>query len=495
MALLDAFGKWWKADFQAGPGTLPTQPPPKAPNKAQALPSFKTQVARATSAVQRPERRLANTSLLDYRTGATTYETVRNLAAGSPDLSATLSAYLRVGIPDSFTVIGRDMDGEINPEATKLAQEILRRLTFVGDMSLGYNPTTDLHSLSESLGKELLLYGSMGLELALDKQRMPVYLNPVSVTKLKFIEEDGGVYPVQEIGGNTVKLDQATFFLVSLDQDLLTPYSSSYFEAAIQSVLADAQFLDDLRKSMQRVIQPRLTATILEEKVKASIPPNILNDPEKLAEFYTNLIASIQTLLTGLEPEDALVSMDAVQYDMLASGGTQGSSSVADTLKVVQALIESKLSAGAKTLPAILGRDSTGTGSTTSSMLFLKNADIVRSKLNVIYSRALTQSVRLQSMDCYVEFTYADLDLRPQGELEAYKSMQQSRILTLLSLGLISDVEASVRLTGNLPPAGMQPLSGTRFSVATSQPGNPDSQTSNMKPTSSTPESPKGGGK
>jgi hypothetical protein len=97
-------------------------------------------------------------------------------------LSATINSYLRVGIPNEYTVIARDPDGVINVEATKLAQELLRRLTYLGDVSLGYNPVSDLQSLSESLAKELLMYGSMALELALDKQRLPLYLNAVSVT-------------------------------------------------------------------------------------------------------------------------------------------------------------------------------------------------------------------------------------------------------------------------------------------------------------------------
>ncbi len=481
-------------NFFAGSGQLPPAPMPKAPNKAQALPSFKTQVAKATSAVSRPDRRLANSSLLDYRLGTTTSQTIRDLAAGSPDLAATLSAYLRVGIPETYSVIARDMDGAVNVKASQLSQELLRRLTFIGDASLGYNPTTDLNSLSEALAKELLLYGSMALELVLDKQRTPSYMNAVSTTKIKFVEEDGGVYPVQELGGETIKLDIPTFFYVSLDQDLLTPYSASYFEASIQSVLADAKFLEDIRKSMQRVIQPRLTAKIIEEKVKSMAPPDVLNDPAKLATFYNELIDSIQTVVNGLNPEDALISFDGIEYNMLNSTGPTDSTS--STLKTVQAILESKLAAGAKTMPAILGRDASATSATSSSLLFLKNADIVRRKLNTIYSRALTQAIRLLGEDCYVEFRYADLDLRPQGELEAYKSMQQSRILDQLSLGLITDEDACIQLTGNLPPPGYTPKSGTLFRSGAGNANiveNPNSQTSTMrgmKP--STPEQPKG---
>ena len=469
---------------QAGTGQLPTPAPTKAPNKPQAILSFKTQIARAASALQRSDRRLANTDIATYRTSNDTRTVVRDLAASNPDLSATINSYLRVGIPTEYSVIARDPDGVINVEATKLAQELLRRLTYLGDVSLGYNPVSDLQSLSESLAKELLQYGSMALELALDKQRLPLYLNAVSVTKLQFKEEDGGVYPVQVIAGNEISLDIPTFFYLSLDQDLLTAYSSSFLEPAIQAVLADTAFLNDLRKSMQRVIQPRLVATIIEEKVKASAPPEIASDPEKMGQLYTSLIDQLNEVLTGLNPEDALVSFDNVEYTMLKSEGS--SSSIADTLAIVQKLIESKLAAGAKSMPAILGRDSSGSTATTSAMLFLKNANIIRTKLNTIYSRMLTQAVRLMAQDVYVEFTYAELDLRPQAELEAYRAMYQSRILEQLSLGFITDEEASIKLTGNLPREGHVPLSGTMFKSAKADIANPDSQTSNMNITEKT---------
>lgn len=490
MSILDTFKAMVRrptsADgTQAGPGQLPSPTPTKAPNRAQALLSFKTQVAKAASALQRGDRRLANTDIAAYRAGNDTRTVIRDLAASNPDLSATINSYLRVGIPSTYTVMARDPDGVINVEATKLAQELLRRITFLGDVTLGYNPVSDLQSLSESLAKELLQYGSMALELALDKQRLPTYINAVSVTKLQFKEEDGGVYPVQVIGGQEVSLDIPTFFYISLDQDLLTAYSSSYIEPAIQAVLADTAFLNDLRKSMQRVIQPRLIATIIEDKIKTAAPPEISSDPEAMGVLYGSLIEQLTEVLNGLQPEDALVSFDNVEYTMLKSEGG-GGGNIAETLNLVQKLIESKLSAGAKSMPAILGRDSAGGAATTTSMLFLKNAEIVRTKLNTIYSRMMTQAVRLMGQDVYVEFTYAELDLRPQAELEAFRVMKQSRILELLSLGLISDEEACITLTGNLPRDGHVPLSGSMFKSNKPEIANPNSQTSTMNVTEKT---------
>jgi hypothetical protein len=84
-------------------------------------------------------------------------------------------------------------------------------------------------------------------------------------------------------------------------------------------------------------------------------------------------------------------------------------------------------------------------------------------KLNEMYSKMFTLAVRLLGHDVYVEFQYNTIDLRPESELESFRSMKQSRILDLLSLGMVTDEHASILLTGSMPPAGYKKLSGTGF--------------------------------
>jgi hypothetical protein len=461
----------------AGPGQLPPVEMPAAPSKPVALPSHKTQVEKQTAAIARQNRGLANTNIVNYRNGMDDRTIMRDLAASSPDLSSTRNSYLRVGIPERYTVLAREMNGAISRQGTELAQEILRRVTFLGDVTLGYNPVTDLQSLSESLAFELTTYGAMGLELALSSDLSPTFLQPVSVTKVKFREEDGGVYPFQEIGGEEFSLDIPTFFYMSVDQDLLEPYATSMFEASIQAVLADSQFLNDLRRAMTRAIQPRLVAKLIEDRIVKAMDPAIAADPDAKLAYTNSIIDGLKGVLDGLGPDDALVTLDSVEVSVLTG---DAKTPIGETLSAVQKLLESKLAAGSKSNSAVLGRQDNGTSATTSTMLFVKNADIIRRKLNVLYSRMLTTACRLQGVDVFVEFRYDDIDLRPQGELEAYKAMKQSRTLELLSLGLIDDETACVELTGNLPPPGMKRLSGTMFTFKRIESENPDSQTSNM---------------
>jgi hypothetical protein len=467
-----------KGSFRAE--VVPPTPLPKAPTGPQSVPSHRTTMAVSASALRKDDRKLLTTDRLVVRGSNTTQAALRSLSYSSPDLSAAVFAALRTGIPEEYTLIARTMEGTVDADATQLVQSLLRRLTYMGNVDGSFGAQMTLQSLSESLGRELMLYGAISGEVALDKARIPASLNAISVTKLKWYDEDNASRPVQVIGGDEIDLDIPTFIYVSVDQDLLDPYSASPLEAAQQPILADLDFNNDMRKALKRVVLPRLLATIDSELVKKHCPPQVLNDPTAFAAYKNELIAAVQSIANQAAPEDAFVSFKEVEFDIMDGG--QDPSAI---MEKMQKVLNSKLSTGVKTMPVVLGHGGSANASSTESLLFLKTANMIRVKLNEFYSRALTIATRVMGKDVYVEFKYATLDLRPVGELEAYKSMKQSRYLELLSLGMISDEEACIELTGNLPPAGYKPLMGTMFTSkkadTAAQPGTAASGTSGMK--------------
>jgi len=468
---------------------LPSIPLPKPPKGAVSVPSYRTSVEASAAPLRRTDRDLANTDRLAARRLGDTRKVIRDLVKASPDMSSAVSFLLRTGIPERYTITVRDMDGKINPAATALAGELLRRLTYLGNVDGSMGVQQGLQSLSESLSLELILDGAACLEVALDKARVPASFNAVSVTTLVMYDEDNSFKLTQKIGGEEIDLDLPTIIYVTVDSLLTEAYPSSYIESAIQPTLADADFSNDVRRALKRAILPRLTATIDSEKVKKMTPPEILADADKFTAYKNELIASVESVVNDLNPEDALVSYDSVAYAFV-DGGHDPSA----IIERLQKVLNGKMVAGAKTLPVILGQATSSNASSAESLLYIKQANMLRVKLNEIYSRALTVAVRLLGQDCYAEFRYADIEMKPESELEAYKSMAQSRVLELLSLGMITDEEACLALTGNLPPAGYKPLMGTMFKVAKADPGgNPDSNTSAMDKTlkSDAPKSPK----
>ena len=463
-------------------GKLPDVPLPAPPSGQVTVPGFRPQGERSADLLRKTTRVNANTDATTFRTGATTSEVIRNFAAANPDMSSTINAYLRTGIPKGYRITAHDLDGRINPEATKAAHEILARITFLGDPNQGYNPTSDLQSLSESLGRELLFEGAMALELVLDDLGMPTYPAPIAVSTLQFREDaQRGIYPVQVVSGNEVDLDFPTIFYVSVDQDLLTAYAEGYLVTALRAVLADENFNNFLIRQLQRNIAPRMIVTIIEESLKKSMAIGTLNSPDAMRKALDDTMQGISNTLEDLEPEDAIITTDAVGYKLSGPGeNSGGAGGIGTMLKTIHDQLQNRLTASLKTLPAVLGRDSGQGSATVSAYLFLKSAEVLALKLGVIYSRMLTVAVRLLGMNCYVDFKYDDVDLRPKGEQEAYRAMEQDRILEQLSLGFITDEQACVMLTGKLPPDGYQPKSGTMFKTTSKQVQNTTSQTSLM---------------
>jgi len=459
---------------------LSPPPEPKVKSKQQAVPSYlRSAKPNTDSPLPRADRALANLDLTTYRSGANTRIIVRDFAASSPDMSASVFAYIRTAITDSYVAVARNLDGSFNAEGTALAQAMLARFDVLQDYSDGFSGINSMRSNSEMLGKELMFYGACSGELVLGKDRLPRTIQPISVTEVDFYPDKSGKFlaPKQRKSGLLIDLDIPTFFYTSLDQDLLEPYATSPLEPAIQPVLTATEFMNDLRRVVKRVVQPRMTMRIDEGKMREFCAPDVLQDQEKLTAHMNSIISQMESKINGLAPEDALVFFDTVSVDLLNNGNI----TLNKEWEVLTAIMDSKLATGVKALPSILGH---GSGSqniaSTETMLFMKSATgAVQLKLNELYSRMLTLAVRLFGIDVTVDFKYAPIDLRPEAELEAFKQMKQERVLAQLSLGFISNDEASLQLTGKLAPLGMEDLSGTGFHQKSSAaPGNPYSNTS-----------------
>lgn len=449
---------------------LPPIPEPKVPNKAQTQPSASTRTKTSSGDIKltATDRRTANLDLLTLRNGTTTKSTIRDLAQVSPDLSASVWAYQRLTITKEFTAVARNQDGTVNPQATEALQMVLARMNYLTDYAQGFNNISGIQAVGESLCRELRLYGACAQELVLDKARLPSRLQPISTTQITFQEStDGMIFPVQTSNGVEIPLDTPAFFYESLDQDLLTAYSDSPMESALAASLADAEFTQDVRRVIKRALHPRMDASIDSDAFRKSIPLELAGDEEGTRSYQDNFVSGIAETVNGLEPDDALVHLDMVKFDYLNNGNV----SLDKEYTVLQGMINAKLATGTKAPPSVLGHGS-GSANIASAevQLFLKYVTGIQNKVNSIMSRSFTLALRLMGYDVYCQFAFAEVDLRPSSELAAFRAMDQSAVLELLSLGMISDEDASLRLTGHLPPKGYKPLSGTFFRPGATDP-------------------------
>lgn len=439
-------------------------PPKKVSNKQVTAASYLTTLKPSTkTAMNRTDRTLANKNILDYRVGNDSRQVIKDFARSDPNLSAAVTSYIRTGITSGYVAYAKNLDGTINPDATSLLMQILARMEYLNDYTIGFDDGRSIRSISEAWARDMIQGGAMSGELVLDKSRLPSHIHPIASSQIRMFPSTDGkkLVPKQFISGEYIDLDIPTFFMVTLDEELTDPYPISPIETAIQAVLFSAEFLNDLRRVVRKALHPRYTVSIDEEKFKKNIPSEYQNDVDKINTYMTTVVSGIEEKINGLEPEDVIVMFDTMGIAVVDHGNTNYSNEV----KVIQSIADAKLAAGAKVLPTVLGH-SDGTASVASAevLLFLKFVEgTVWAKLNEMFSKMLTLAVRLMGQDVYVVFKYNAIDLKPESELESFKSMKQSRILEQLSLGLLTDEEASLILTGALPPAGFKPLSGTGF--------------------------------
>lgn len=443
---------------------------PKVKNSAQARAPYLAKTA-TKSALPMQDRRLATTDITTYRLAGTSRQVIRDFAAASPDLSNAVATAVRTAITANYTAVARDMDGKFNREATALLQQLLTRLNVVKNYEEGFSNINSIRECSEAMGKELMIEGACSLELVLDKARLPLKLVPVPVSTLEFLQDKEGLKPRQKTQSGEVDLDIPTFFYTALDQDLLQPYSASPVEPAIGPVLFLQEFMNDVRRVIKRSIHPRTHVTINEERFRKNLPAEAQHDEDKMRAYMNTLISDIEARINDLAPEDALVYFDTLGIEYADHGNT----SLANEYDAVRGLAESKLATGAKTMGTVLGHQAASSNiASAETLLYIKHSEgAIQFKLNEIYSRALTLAVRLFGLDCYVEFKYDRIDLRPDSEVETFRGLKQSRVLELLSLGLVSDEEACLQLTGSLPPEGMESLMGTRFRSSKPSEANP----------------------
>lgn len=462
---------------------VPVQPPPKPPKPGGVgLPGWRRTVSPDANQVPKNQFLVANVDLSNaYRFGTDTNTVIRDFSRVSPELSAAVFANIRVGIPEKYIAIARDGDGEFNEEATRFCLNYLRYLDGTPDYVNGFTQVSTLRSVAESLAKQMQQQGAMAMELVLDKTRFPGPFRPLPVEQIFWFGDGQGVRPVQRVGGQDLDLDVPTFFYTSLDQTLTDAYAQSPLEAAVQPVIASTNHLNDMRRLCQRSAYPRYDILLDSEKVAKMMPADVLNSPEPgVQEAWGNaLLDQVQAMVAALGPETAAAHYDFCTIDVL-----QSESDSAETMEIVNEIYNTKVATGAKTPPSVIGLGATTQNiSSSETLMFMINANgMVRLKLMEIFSKALTLAARLVGHDVVVSFEYDDIELRPAGELEAYKAQKQSRILEQLSLGMITDAEACLRLTGSLPPAGYTPLAGTMFHQAKAE--TPGENGSNTSPTS-----------
>ncbi len=401
-----------------------------------------------------------NQQIQALRDGGDSVEAIRKLSKQDGTVSTAVFNYVQVAMSGYTVQAFGSGDHKFNPQGSTLAKSILEGFNTLTDYSAGYADKMTVDAMVETALKEVVLTGGLMGELVLNKARLPDRIQFVPMEIVKWISNgDGTKYPAQIGSEEDIPLNYATIWVAESHKDTNATYVGSMMEAALNTTFYYAEFVEDMRRAMRRGGHSRLIVKLNAEKVIAAAPQETRNDPAKLKAFLESTRADVQTVVEGMEPEDALVCYDTVEADLLTAENVK-----ADYTDLVTA-ISGMLATSLKSHPSILGLRLGGSQSlsNTESLIYLKAASAIQRPVEDVMSRALTLAARLFGADIYIKFRFNPINIRPEDELEAFRTMKQARILQLLSLGFFSDEEAAELLGTGERPANAPLLSGTMF--------------------------------
>lgn len=399
--------------------------------------------------------------LQDDRLSDEEFDLVDKMFINDPDCSAALNAYLTLSDTDPVILVYNE-NNELDREGIKLAQGVMNSIFSINDYSLGYQMKPSFREFKDAQGWLQLARGAIGAELVFDKTMRPTELRIVDMATIKYKEVNPGEYkPIQETDNSEeIDLDIPTFFTAKFRQSPTSPYAHSHFAAAINTIASRSKIINDLYRIMNYTGYPRIEVKVVEEILLKSCPASVANDERKKAAWVRNRMTELTSTLTSLQPTSPIVHTDSAEVSIIndkMSGASLQVSEIIDTLNAQN-------QAGLKVVATVLGRGTAGVNTaSTETIIFSKSADAFNRPLEDIMSRVLTFALRIQGYVGRCEFRFQPVELRPALELENQKTMQQTRLMTMLSYGLITDDYFHLSVNGRLGAESSPLLSGTNF--------------------------------
>lgn len=435
--------------------------PRRVAGKARTQTPYATYNNERGSTIVRDDQSPANQSIKSLRFEPRAATLVRELADKNGLASTALLNLVAMADSGYQLRVYETWTQEFSKEGLLAVETILSALDTSWSYDKGYTDRRSLDLLIETALLETALTGGVGAELVLDSYRLPrdLILFPYDQVVWKN-NGKGGRYPVQKaLRAPEVELNYPTIFIAEGVKSASRRYAVPFVAAGVQRLLQYEDFIEDMWRVVRRAGEPRLVAKLNYEQVLASAPPEVRGEPEKVTAYLDSMRQAIEQLLNGLAPEDALVVYDLVEVVQLSANAEK------KDFKELLTELSGQAATALKSNASMLGMRLGGSQNvaSTEAMLSAKMAQRLQKPVSEVFSRALTLAVRLYGVDAYVEFTFKPINLRPEEELEAHRTMRQARVLELWSLGVYTDEEAAVELGLGSLPSTAPALSGTGF--------------------------------
>ena len=428
-----------------------------------ATPASSTQKGRTLRKDSKPT--IVN-SVSDIRSATTVIQAIRQLSEDEGVTSNAIFSAAAIANTKFKATAYTNNTATFDPDATQLVKSIISSMDTLSDYTKKFADRPTLRQFIEMALLDLQKTSGIGCELVLDENRLPSHLQLVSYESIEWKSDGkGGRYPIQKVKGKSdIDLNLPNFWVAEINKDPTKAYAVPLLRAALNISITNHEFIEDMRRSVSRTGHSRLIVTLNAEQISATAPEDIREDSSKLLNYLEQFQTSISNTLGNLTPEDSLVVFDNTDVEVADIGGSK--SDYVPLMKTLNNMQATSL----KTPSSIIGLRSDGSQSLSNieALTYLKMLKALQGPIEDVLSRALTLAVRLYGVPSYVKVEFEPINLRPEDELEAYKTMKQTRQLQLLSLGIWTQQQYCHETNTPYRP-DMPDLSGTMFHVSNSQ--------------------------
>lgn len=215
---------------------------------------------------------------------------------------------------------------------------------------------------------------------------------------------------------------------------------------------------------MQKTGYPRMDVKVIEEVVRKNAPSDIAKNPQSLATWIDSEIESISSQVASLRPDSVFVHSDSIEAEILNQAGPGKAFDVTAIIDVLNAQNQGAL----KTVATFIGRGEGGVNTASvEARVFSMAADSLNGPVADMFSDMFTLALRMAGYQGFVTCVFDKAELRPDTELEPMKVIKQTRMLELLSLGIIDDNQFHMEMFGRTRPDSAPELGGTNFATKT----------------------------
>lgn len=416
----------------------------------------------AQNVLSAPQYREHLEDIFTNRASLDSRDLIRNLLVQDPDASASLNAFLTLSDTKPIILV-KDANGLIDRNGLKVVNALIDSLTTRFDYTKGFEYTPDLRAIAEEMRYMILAEGMVMGEPIITKEGIFNQIRLIQTNKLEWFERENGRLVPEQVpvnGGDNISLDFPHIFVAYYRQDPSKAYAYSPFVSVINTAAARQRIINDLYRIMQLTGYPRMDIAVMEDVIRANAPEHIKNDAAKMTTYINQTLASINSTIANLRPDQAFVHTDAVEVGIVNDKKAGMSMDIEPVIKTLNAQNQAAL----KTMATILGRGEAGVNTASvEARLFALQCDGLNVPVALLMSQMFTFLLRLTGSTSRVEVSFTPAEMRSPIELEAQMNLMDARLLYGLSEGLIDDDEYHLRMYGRIRPDSSPILSGTKF--------------------------------